>query len=342
MTGDSTGASDDTGSELSRWQKIAVLMVTLGEEAAGELLRQFSDDEVAHITRAIAEIKTIPKKVQDQVLAEFEGELKHGRVETRGGETVARGMLEHALGRERADEVWSRLGQKGTSFEVLERTDPKQVAPYLRREHPQTIALILSQVQPAQAAAILEQLPAQLQPEVAHRIATLEQVSPEVLEGVEAGLAQVLAPSLGGDRTVEGPKVAADILNRVGAHMERNVLDQLDAADPEVAEQIRSRMFVFDDLGRLSEQDMRLVLQNVDMKEMLVALKAAGKGVLDAILKVLSERRQQQILEDLQDMPRMRLSEVEEVQNRIVQQLRQLEEQGLIRLPHGEDEEPFI
>jgi len=137
--------------------------------------------------------------------------------------------------------------------------------------------------------------------------------------------------------------VAADILNRIGATLERNVLSHMNAADPEVAEKVRSRMFTFDDIARLSDADLGLVLQNVDVKDLLVAMKAAGKGVMDSLLKQMSERRQRQFVEDLEALPRMRLSEVEQVQNRVVQQMRQFEEQGLIRLPHGgEGEERYV
>lgn len=323
---------------LSHWQRVAVLMVGLGQDLAAELMRQFSDDEVAKITQAIADLKTVPRHLQDEVLAEFQDDLSAGRLPTFGGETFAKGMLEQALGPERAKELWGRMGHQSTAFAALEEADPHQVAPYIGREHPQAIALILTQVSAPQAAAILQHLPARLQSEVAHRIATLDRVSPEVLAEVEAGLAQVLEPVSGGQRPVEGARVAADILNRIGATLERNVLSHMDAADPEIAEQVRSRMFTFDDIARLSEADLRLVLQNVEIKDLLVSMKAAGKGVMDCLLKQMSERRQRQFLEDLEALPRMRLSEVEEVQMRVVQQMRQLEDQGVIRLPHGEDE----
>ncbi|MFH1568394.1 MAG: flagellar motor switch protein FliG [Gemmatimonadota bacterium] len=322
--------------DLPHWQKMAVLMVALGQELAGELMRRLSEDEQAQLTRAIAELKAIPRQAQDQVLAEFEDDLAAGRLPLSGGEGLARSLLEQAVGPRRAQEIWDRLGRQRTAFRVLEAADPQQAAPYIRREHPQTIALILSQVQAARAAAILQQLPAALQAEVAHRIATLEQVSPEVLAAVESGLAEILEPLAAGHRPVEGARVAADILNRVGAALEHHVLERMDAADPEIAEQVRSRMFTFGDLARLREADMRQVLRNVDPQELLTAMKAADKGVLESFLKQMSERRRQQFLEDLAALPRMRLSEVEAVQARIVAQVRQLEEQGLVRLPHGD------
>lgn len=214
------GTDKPASGALSHWQRVAVLMVALGQDLAAELMRQFSDEEVAEVTRAIADLKTVPRHLQDEVLAEFEDDLAAGRLPTFGGETFAKGLLKHALGPERADELWGRMGRKRTAFVALEETDPRQVAPHIGREHPQTIALILTQVTSSQAAAILQHLPGALQSEVAHRIATLEQVSPEVLTEVESGLAQTLEPLAGGYRPVEGARVAADILNRIGATLE--------------------------------------------------------------------------------------------------------------------------
>ena len=326
-----------------RWQKVAVLMVSLGQELASELLRQFDDEDVGHITGAIAGLKNVPRQVQEQVLAEFEDDLRCGRLPVTGGAAFARGMLQSALGVERADEMWSRLqGPRRPAFEALNEADPHQVAPCIGREHPQTIALILSQLRPQQSAAILEQLPQAAQGEVTHRIATLERVSPEILEQVEAGLSDVLSQVLSGQQQVEGPKVAADILNRVGASLERNLLQRLDAADPEVAEAIRSRMFTFGDVASLSEADARALLENVDTNDLLVSLKAAPKGVLDRVLSVVSERRRERLLEDISMLPKMRLSEVEEAQLRVVQALRQLEEQGIVDLSRDVEVDPHV
>lgn len=308
-------------------------MVALGQDLAGDLLRQFDDQDAAQITRAIAGLKAVSAQRRDEVLAEFEGDLRSGRLPPVGGAQFARGLLERALGAERGGQVWRRLqGCRRPAFKSLDEADPHQVAPHLRREHPQTIALILTQLSPAQSAAILEQLPADTQAEVAHRIATLEKVSPEVLEQVEAGLADTLGHVLSGQQRVGGVRVAADILNRVGARLEKRLLERLDAADPEVAEQVRQGLFTFDDIARLSDRDARALIEGVDAQELLVALKSAGKGVLDRILSAVSERRRAQLLEDLACLPRMRLSEVEAAQLRVVQQLRRLEAQGAVDL----------
>lgn len=336
------GAEPESG-DLSRWQQVAVIMVSLGQDLAAELMRQFNESEVEEITRAIADLKTVSQDQKDEVLLELDEQLRRGDLPTQGGEVFARGLLEQAVGPERAEELWGRLGgASGSGFVALNRADPSQVAPYIGREHPQTIALIMSQIDPAQAAAILQKLPAAVQADVTHRIATLERVSPEILAQVEESLIETLGAAMAGELPVEGTQVAADILNRIGSSLEHRVLDQLDAADPEVAESVRSRMFTFDDVARLGEAEIRLLLEQVEIKELMVALKSAGKGVLDTILKTMSQRRQQQILEDMAVLPRMRLSEVEAAQTNIIQQMRQLEEQGVIRLPKGDEDEQFV
>jgi len=318
-------------------------MVSLGSDLAADLMRQFDDDEMEEITRAIADLKAVSQEQRDEVLLELDEQLRKGDLPAQGGKAFARSLLEQAVGPERAEKLWGRTSPApGSGFVALNRADPSQVAPYIGREHPQTIALVMSQIEPAQAAAILQKLPASAQAEVTRRIATLERVSPEILAQVEESLSETLGAVMAGETPVEGTQLAADILNRIGSTLEHRVLDQLDAADPEVAESVRSRMFTFDDIARLGETEIRALLENVDVKDLMVALKAAGKGVLDTILKCMSQRRQQQILEDMAVLPRMRLSEVEEAQTSIIQLMRQLDEQGVIRLPKGDQDEEFV
>lgn len=335
----------DTGAELDRWQRMAILMVTLGQDLAAELLGQFEDDEVEHITRAISELKRIPGDVRDAVVAEFEEDLKSGRLHAaRGGSDIARDLLESALGPERAAELWQRMGGSGSGagFRALDGADPAQVAPYIRREHPQTIALMLTQVRPAQAAAILEHMPQAMQSEIAHRIATLESVSPDVLQQVEEGLTEALQAVMSGGQQVEGPRVAADILNRVGTTLERQLLERLDATDPEVAHEIRQRMFTFDDISRLADKEIIALLEVVETGTLQAAMKAAGKGVLDKILSNMSERRRAQWMQDLADLPKMRLRDVEAAQMQVVQALRQLESQGVVDLSASTQDDRWV
>jgi flagellar motor switch protein FliG len=326
-----------------RWQKVAVLMVSLGQDLAADLMRQFSDEDIEHITQAIANLKSVPSEIQASVLEEFEDELRAGRLPFLGGSDFARGLLASALGEERAREMWSRLeAPRRPVFEALETSDPDQIVPHLRREHPQTLALVMSQLRPQTSAAFLERFPEELQLEVAHRIATLEKVSPDVLEQVEAGLAETLSPVLSGQQQVGGAKVAADILNLVGPHLEKGVMARLEEQDPEIADDIRKRMFTFDDIARLGEAEIRALIESVETDELMLALKAAGKSVLDTVLSAVSERRRGRMLEDLAAMPKIRLSEVEEAQQRLIQHLRRLEAQGVVNLSRPADGDDWV
>ena len=335
--------SKNTGTDgLSPWHKIAVLMIALGQEGASELMRHFGEDEVEQVVQAIADLKNVPSELQDAVLLEMEGALQEG-VPALGGVDFARGLLERALGPEKAAAMLGRAtGGAITGFKMLRNADPAQVAPFIAQEHPQTIALILSQAEPPQAAAILEQLSASMQAEVVHRIATLGHIAPEVLDEVEQALEVILKNVIGSKREVGGSQVVANILNVAGGRLEKSVLERIDNADPEVAEAIRKRMFVFDDLARLGDAEIQMVLRYIEIKDLQMALKAAGKAVRDRFFTALSERARIRLFEDMDALPPVRMSEVEEAQARIVRQVRQLEEQQVIRIPRGGGDDEYV
>jgi flagellar motor switch protein FliG len=225
---------------------------------------------------------------------------------------------------------------------MLKNAAPEQLAPFISNEHPQTIGLILSQLEPSQAAGILSQLPERIQADVAYRIATMENITPSVLKQVEESLESNLKDVLGGHKDVGGPKIVADMLNLTGSSVEKNVLDKIDAQDPEVAEVVRNMMFVFDDIHTLSDREIQSLLREVEQRDLVVAMKAASEEVKDKILGNMSERVRQFMEEEMEFMGPMRLSEVEEVQLRIVQKLRQLEEQGQINISRSGVEDTFV
>ena len=275
-------------------------------------------------------------------MLQFEEALQEDASNSRGID-FARGLLERTLGPEKAAEMLGRATGNATSgFKMLRTVDPGQVAPFIAQEHSQTIALILSQADPPQAAAILEQLPVARQAEVVHRIATLGHIAPEILDEVEQTLEAIFKDAMGSKREVGGSQVVAEILNVAGSRLEKSVLERIDNADPEVAEQIRNHMLVFDDLAILTDADMQKVVRHIEIKDLQIALKAASKAVRDRFFSVLSERACVRLLEDMDALPSMRLSEVEEVQMRIVQQVRQLEEQQIIRIPRSGDADQFV
>jgi len=202
--------------------------------------------------------------------------------------------------------------------------------------------LILSQLDAPQASGILGGLPERMQSDVAYRIATMENVTPAVLREIEEALEANLREMLGGDKDVGGPKVVADMLNLTGSSVERNVLDQMDAQDPEVAESVRNLMFTFEDVSKLQDREIQALMREVDQKDMVIALKGASEEMQEKILSNLSGRVRTFITEEMEYLGPMRMSEVEEVQLRIVQVVRQLEEQGQVTIVKGDAEDQFV
>ena len=329
--------------EISPREKVAVMMVALGQESAADIMKFLTDYEIEEITHTIAELKHLPVDVQDEVLAEFEQHLLAGEYMSQGGVDFARGALERAVGPRKAQEILDRvLSTVSSGFYLLKNVPPEQIAPFISHEHPQTIALILSQLDSDQAAGILSQLPEMSQAEVAYRIATMENITPTVLKQIEESLEANLRDILGGNQDVGGPKVVADILNLTGGSVEKNVLNRLDAQDPEVAEFVRNQMFVFEDIQKLTDREIQTVLREVEQKDIVIALKAASDEVKNKFLGNMSERFRGFIEEEMDFAGPMRLSEVEEVQLRIVQRIRQLEDQGQIDIIRGSADDKFV
>jgi flagellar motor switch protein FliG len=341
-----TNAGDEDGAEneqVSALQKVPILCVGLGDEVYGELLKYLTDFEIDNITQAVAGLKFTATDQVDAILAEFEQRLLAGDWMSNGGVDFARVALERALGPRRAQEVLDRVSTRVTSgFYMLKNVAPDQIAPFISNEHPQTIGLVLSQLDPGQAAGILSQLPERMQQDVAFRIATMENITPNVIKEIEESLEQSLRDILGGNQDVGGPKVVADMLNLTGSSVEKNVLDAMDRQGPPVAESVRNLMFVFDDIHKLSDREIQVLLKEVDQKDLVVALKAATEVLKDKILGNLSEKVRTFITEEMEFLGPMRLSEVEEVQLRIVQQVRQLEEQGQLTIIRGDSDDSFV
>jgi flagellar motor switch protein FliG len=329
--------------ELTAREKAAILMVALGEDAAGDIMKYLADFEIEDLTHIITELKSLPNDVQDRVLEEFEQHLLAGEWVNQGGVDFARAALERAVGPRRAQEILNRINSNNSSgFHVLKNVSPEQLAPFISNEHPQTVALILSQLDPDQAAGILGHLPESVQAEVAYRIATLDHITPNVLKQIEESLETNLKDILGGHKDVGGPKVVADMLNLTGSTVEKNVLERLDAQDPEVAEHVRNMMFVFDDIHMLTDREVQVILREVEQHDLVVALKTASEEVKSKILDNMSERVRAYVEEEMEFLGPMRLSEVENIQLRIVQRVRQLEEQGQITIVRGAVEDTFV
>ena len=283
------GNGDEEESELPLTQKVAIVMVALGEEISGEVMKHLSDYEIEEITQAIAGLKNISIELMDQILEEYEQHLIAGEWVSQGGVDFARQALERAVGPRKAQEILDRISSQSTSgFYMLRNVPPDQIAPFISHEHPQSVALILSQLEADQASGILAQLPELLQTDVAYRIATMENITPNVLKEIEESLEALLRDVLGGNQDVGGPKVVADILNLTGSSVEKNVLDNMDAQDPEVAESVRNLMFVFNDISKLSDREIQTLMREVDQKDLVVALKSASDEMKDKVLGNMS------------------------------------------------------
>ena len=325
-------------------QKVAILMIALGQDTTAEVMKYLSDVEVEQIAQSISELDVVTTEQEDDVLEEFEQLLLAGNYVSQGGLDFARGALEKALGPRKAQALLDRVNSTTSSgFYMLRNVDPNQIVPFISKEHPQTISLILSQLDSTQAAGVLTGLPEELQADVAFRIAQMDNIQPQVLRDLEQSLANELQAILSGQITeIGGPKAVAEILNRTGRSTEKAVLERLDAQDPELAEEVRNQMFVFDDIANLTDREIQMILREVDTKDLAVALKGGSEELQERIFGNVSERVGTMIKEEIQFSGPVRISDVEEVQLRVVQAVRQLEEAGQVTIVRGDSNDVFV
>ncbi len=327
--------------ELTGLRKVALVLVAMGPENSAAVLRHFDESEVEKIALEIASLRQTDHQLVNQVLEEFQ-ELAHAsELMALGGADYAETMLRSAFGDSRANRVISRLDvlRESTSmpFEAFRKADPIQVANLITNEHPQTIALILAYLKPEQAGIILSQLNHDLQIEVATRMATMERAGMEVVKDIETILQSKFASVLKQDRGhfVGGVKSLSEVLNRVDRSTERNIIENLERFDPELAESVKKLMFVFDDLIILDDRSIQRLLRELDAKDLALALKGASDEVQFKIYRNMSERASSMMREDMEAMGPVRLKDVEETQQKIVNVIRRLEEAGEIVISHG-------
>ena len=337
-------AEEDEGDDLQARTKVAILMIALGQETTAEVMKYLTAYEIERIAESISELEVVTTEQEDEVLEEFEQMLIAGQYVSQGGMDFARGALEKAMGPRKAQSLLDRVSSTTSSgFYMLRNVDPNQIIPFIAKEHPQTIALILSQLEAVQSAGVLNGLPEELQADVSFRIAQMENISPQVLRELEESLAQELQTILSGQVTeIGGPKAVAEILNQTGRSTEKAVLERLDAQDPELAEEVRNQMFVFDDIAKLTDREIQMILREVDSKDLAVALKGASEEMQDRILGNMSERVGTMLREEMDFSGPVRMSDVEDVQLRVVQTVRQLEEAGQITIVRGETSDVFV
>lgn len=330
--------------ELSPQQKVAILMVALGEDTTAEIMKYLSEPEVESISQAISETDVVTTEQEDEVLEEFEQLLIAGKYVSQGGLDFARGALEKALGPRKSQEVLDRVTSTTSSgFYVLRNVEPSQIIPFISKEHPQTIALILTQLDPQQAAGILSGLPLEMQSDIAYRIANIGNISPQILRDLEESLTLDLEAIISGQvAEIGGPKTVAEILNQTGRSTEKTVIESIDAIDPELAEEVRKQMFVFEDLINLTDRDIQLILREVDQNVLSLALRGASDELQDRIFGNLSQRVATMLKEEMEFQGPARMSEIEEKQIEVIQTVKKLEEGGLLTIVRGDSNDVFI
>ena len=334
-----------SNSSVSNREKIAVLMVALGNDIAAEVYKKLDDPAIELITLEVANLRKVSPELKLEVLKEAQEILMAREFMARGGVEYARDILEKALGPERAQNLLARItaSLQVRPFDFMRHTDPQQVLGFIQGEHPQTIALILSYLEAPQAAMILSGLPALMQAEVAKRIARMDRITPEVLREVERVLERKLSTVMGQDFTMAGGiDAVVAIVNSADRTTERNIMEHLEENDPELAEEIKKRLFVFEDIIRLDDRSLQRVLREVDMKELGLALKGATEDLRTKFFKNMSKRAAEMLQEDMDYMGPVRVKDVEESQQKVVNVVRGLEEQGEIIIASGGEDELVV
>ncbi len=326
---------------LSGRQKAAALLITMGTEVSAQVFKHLNEEEIETLTLEIANTRKITAEERQVVLDEFYQLALARDYISQGGIEYARDVLTKALGDDKAIDVINRLtaSLQVRPFEFVRKADPTQLLNYLQSEHPQTIALILSFLPAEQGAAIMSSLPPELQIDIAKRIASMERTSPETIREIEKVLEKKLSTLVGQDYTsIDGLETVVQILTRVDRGTERTILESLEVQTPELAEEIKKRMFTFDDLVLLDTRAVQRVLREVDSKELALALKVANENVKDLIFSSVSKRFAEMLQEDMEFMGPVRLRDVEEAQQKIVAIIRRLEEANEIVYSRGGDQ----
>ena len=324
-------------------RKAAILMVRLGRERSAEILGRLTESEVEAITAEVARLEAVgPAEVQAVMREASELLTARGAI-ARGGLAYAQQLLEESLGKERAAEIMTRLHAAAVQmpFQFLHQADPAQLRSFIVDEHPQVIALVLAHMTPDKASLLLSGLPADQQAQIAHRIAVMDRTSPDIVRAVEATLERKMSSMLQPQEhsKVGGLDPLVNIINRSDRSTERQIVEGLEALDLALAEEVKSRMFMFEDITKLDDRSVQQVLRQIDTATLALALKGVPDTVRDKITRNLSSRAGEGLLEEIDLLGPVRLTQVEEAQQGIIRTIRQLEEQGQIMVRRGGDDE---
>ena len=331
--------------EMSGVQKAAILLIALGPEKSSSIFKNLKEDEIETLTLEIANTRSVAPQVKEDVLEEFYQICLAQQYISEGGIAYAKDLLEAALGPEKAKEVISKLtvSLQVRPFEFIRKTDISQLLNFIQEEHPQTIALILAYLPVHQAAQIISSLPNEKQADVAKRIAEMDRTSPDVIQEVERVLEKKLENLANQDYTiVGGVDSIVDILNSVDRSTNKRIMDDLEVENLELAEEIKKKMFLFEDIVKLDDKAIQRVLREIDNNSIALALKGVKQEVQDAILRNLSSRLADMIKEDMEFMGPVKIKDVEEVQQQVVDKVRELEERGEIVIARAGGDEVIV
>ncbi len=319
---------------LTGRQKAAVLLIVLGEDLASEVFKRLDDDDVQDISKEISILGSVPADVSDHVVQEFYHLTLAKEYMSVGGIEYAKKLLIKSLGAEEARKIIDRLVkllEKSAGFSSLEKINPQQLSKFIQNEHPQTIALILAHLSASQAAELISALPEDMRTEIVVRMANLEEISPEIVKKIASVLDQKLE-ALGSYSLEEygGVKAVSELFNRMDRRASRNVLEQIESRDPELAASIRDLMFVFEDILLIDDQGIMEILKRVDKKSLALSLKGSNDELKTKFFRNMSQRAGEMLKEEMEYLGPIRVKDVEKAQHEIVEIVRSLEEEGVI------------
>ncbi|WP_251207052.1 flagellar motor switch protein FliG [Acetatifactor aquisgranensis] len=326
-------------------QRAAILLISLGPERSAGIFKHLKEEEIEEMTLEIANIRSVTPQVKEAVITEFYELCLAQQYIAEGGIGYAKDLLEKALGAEKAMDVIGKLtaSLQVKPFEFVRKTDATQLINFIQDEHPQTIALILSYLSPGQAALVMSALPPERQADVARRIAVMDRTSPDIIKEVEKVLESKLASLVNQDYTIiGGVDAVVEILNTVDRGTERHIMETLEVEAPELAEEIRKKMFVFEDILLLDDRAIQRVLRDVENNDLTMAMKSTKDEVKEAIFNNMSKRLAVMIKEDMDFMGPVRMKDVEEAQQKIVNVIRKLEDAGEIVISRGGGDEIVV
>lgn len=331
---------------MSNAQKVAALLIALGPKTASEVMKHIEDEsEVEHIALEIASLQRVNPEILNDILSEFYALFQASGYLATGGVSYARQLLEEAYGAAQADKILERLVAtlQTNPFDFFNNADPAQLATSFQNENPQLVALVLAYLKPERAAAVLSALSPEMQADVALRIAEMDRTNPEVLREVERIMENKFSSVVTADFSMAGGiESLAEIINRSDRTTEKAILDSLEMKDPEIAEQVRELMFVFEDIVHLDDRSIQRILREVDTKDLALSLKGANDDVKEKIFRNMSERACTMLKDDMEYMGPVRAKDVQEKQTYIVSIIRALESTGEITISRSSEDNDFI